>query len=253
MSPHFRNVIIPLHLMLLLLITFWDPSLLWLTLLGWILISGYGAAIGLHRYFAHSAFETSKPIKYILGYLACIASQGSPIFWVAVHMHHHVASDTKTDLHSPKHNTLFQAYWGWIINLNPRDVPMKYAKRLIRDPFHKFLHEHYYKIVWMPVYFLMILDIVFFGTLAHVLFGMIIPMVISTHQEPIINVVSHLPNFGYRNFETNDDSNNSRWLSFLTFGQALHNNHHAKMSTYNYAMGKYEFDPSAVLVNLIRR
>lgn len=216
------------------------------------MISGFGIAIAQHRYFTHRSFETYRFIHYLLGWLACMGSQGSPIFWTATHLHHHKTSDRETDPHSPK-DGWWHAYWGWIIDLNAKDVPMTYCKHLIRDPFHKWMHKNYYKIVWGSVLIIAILDLIFTNSLYITLFGLILPMMWSTHQEPLTNIFGHLPKFGYRNFNTKDNSTNSRILGLLTFGQCYHNNHHARPQQYNFGTNWTEFDPAVPLIEIIKK
>jgi stearoyl-CoA desaturase (delta-9 desaturase) len=54
--------------------------------------------------------------------------------------------------------------------------------------------------------------------------------------------------YGYRNFNTPDNSTNSRWLSLFTFGDNLQNNHHALPWSYTSAVKKGEFDLSAWII-----
>lgn len=252
LSEHFRKVILPLHLLSLLAIPFFSIEYMIYFLVGWVMISGFGVAIGHHRYFSHNSFKTYKPFHYMLGWLACLGSQGSPIFWTATHLQHHRASDTENDPHG-HHSGYWHSYWGWIVNLNPRDVPMKFARHLIRDSFQKWMHNNYYKIIWGTIVVFAAIDFLVNQTLYVTLFGLILPMMWSTHQEPITNIFGHLKGFGYRNFETKDDSTNSRFFGLLTFGQCYHNNHHAKPYRYNFGVKWSEFDPAAPLVWLIKR
>lgn len=245
MSEHFKKVILPLHLIALLVFPFGTWAYLDWTIFGWIMISGYGMAIGMHRYFCHNAFETSTNFHIVLGWLACLGSQGSPIFWNAVHQQHHKESDTNKDFHTPLKGW-WTAYWGWIVNLDPREVPMRLSKRLLKDPYQKWMHKNYYRFVWNSVALVALLDFAITGGFYHVFYGMILPMCYATHQEPIVNVISHIATLGTRKYNTPDNSNNIKWLAWFTFGQAYHNNHHANPGTYDYGEG--EFDPCKWMV-----
>ena len=252
LSDHFKKIIIPLHILSLLCIPYFSTNYIIPFLVGWVLISGFGIAIGQHRYFCHNSFKTYKVFHILLGWLACLGSQGSTIFWNAAHANHHGEADTKNDVHSPLHGT-WNAYWGWILNLDPKNVPMKYSKRLIKDSYQKWLHQNYYKVVWGSVAIFAVLNFLAVGDMYLTLYGMILPMSWSTHQEPIINILGHINNFGYRNYNTRDNSTNSRLLAMLTFGQCYHNNHHANPHRYNFGSKWTEFDPAAPLVMLIKK
>ena len=122
-----------------------------------------------------------------------------------MHTNHHGEADTKNDAHSPAAGA-WNAYWGWILNLDPKNVPMKYSKRLIKDSYQKWLHQHYYKVVWGSVAIFALLNFLVVGDMYLTLYGMILPMTWSTHQEPIINILGHINNIGYRNYDTQDNS-----------------------------------------------
>ncbi|HZP36601.1 MAG TPA: acyl-CoA desaturase, partial [Methylomirabilota bacterium] len=62
---------------------------------------GYGLvafALGgaLHRYFAHRAFQTSRPVQLLLGLLAA-ACFADPIGFAGRHRHHHRWADSAHD------------------------------------------------------------------------------------------------------------------------------------------------------------
>jgi stearoyl-CoA desaturase (delta-9 desaturase) len=82
-----------------------------------------------------------------------------------------------------------------------------------------------------------------------------IPAAISLYQESNINVFCHSTKFGYRNFETKDQSRNIPVLAWLTWGQGWHNNHHFQGSSYDFGStvsGKAnEFDTSLLLLPLV--
>ena len=253
MASHFKKIIIPIHLFFLaalyLLATkqvelYW----LWFSLIGWFFISGFGVAIGFHRLFSHSAFETYPMVRNVLAYLGCLGAQGSPVFWASLHNGvHHPYSDTPKDLHSPV-NGNFNAYIGWQIHLKPEDVPFRAGVRLIREPFLKFLHKNYNSVFWGSI----ILVSLFSWKLA--LFGLLVPAFISIHQENMVDLFCHLPYCGYRNHQTKDQSVNVYLLGFFAFGQGWHNNHHARPADYNFGGDRWwEFDICSILVPLISK
>ena len=59
--------------------------------------AAFGITIGYHRLLTHRAFETYRPIKYLLAILGSMAVQGAVIGWVADHRKHHAHTDEEQD------------------------------------------------------------------------------------------------------------------------------------------------------------
>ena len=84
-----------------------------------------GVAIGLHRYFTHHAFKTSRVVKVCLGVLGTWAMQGDITRWVSDHRRHHRFADKQFDPHSPWYSDRgaisnrflgwFHSHTGWMI------------------------------------------------------------------------------------------------------------------------------------------
>jgi len=71
-------------------------------------------SICLHRYFSHKGFRVSRPTQLVLWWTACLAYQGSPLWWAANHRRHHKHCDTKEDPHSPVAHHPLYAWQGWL-------------------------------------------------------------------------------------------------------------------------------------------
>jgi len=224
----------------------WINVLYFLT--GGVLIEGLGVAVVLHRYVSHRAFEARKGLKPILLWLSCMSLQGSPLGWAAIHRgSHHKYSDTDKDAHSPIKGW-FYSWHMWLHDWDQYFNP-KYAIDLLRDPMHIWFAKHYVKII-VTTYL-----IAFYISPALLLFGFMIPAAVSLYQESNINVFCHSPGFGYRNFETKDQSHNVPFLAWITWGQGWHNNHHEKSSSYDFGFtisgNPKEFDSSLLLLPLV--
>ena len=76
---------------------------------------------------------------------------------------------------------------------------------------------------------------------------------IIVQQVPVLlNLVCHLPKLGYKNYETGDDSVNVWWVALLTAGEGWHNNHHASPGSAKSGIRPYEFDPSWLMLRLMK-
>ena len=81
-----------------------------------LLYIGIPMSVCLHRYFAHQAFRTSRPVQFVLGVVACLAWQGGPLWWAIMHLRHHKHCDTPRDPHSAAQQGTVYAFIGWMAN-----------------------------------------------------------------------------------------------------------------------------------------
>ena len=191
-----------------------------------------GHEIGLHRLWSHRSFETTKFKEYVLHLFALPILFGSTVIYTAVHKDHHATADTPRDPHLESlREKLFY------IRESNYKIKIKYVTDLLRDPLHKFLHIHYLKLNVL-ILFLAILIV------GPVLTGWFLSFIIVYIWIGglAINSLGHMPNWGYRNFDTPDNSSNNYILQFMFPGIGLHNNHHAHPNMYNLAITKKEHD-----------
>ena len=250
LSDQTKFITIPIHILFLVscFLIDWDYKNLLAILAVWSLIGGLGIATGYHKLFSHKSFETFDFVKKIMVILGTLSLQGSVLFWVSVHRGiHHRYSDTEKDIHSPIHGLLY-SYILWHNDLDPKTINLMYARDLLKDKFISFQHEHYKKLFWFLILLSMIISYKF-------CLGVLIPAcLLAFHQDNIVNILGHSPRFGYRNFETKDNSTNNWQTGLLCWGQGWHNNHHANPHKANFGSVKWwEFDPAyQIFVKLIR-
>jgi len=75
---------------------------------------GVPMSVCLHRYFSHQAFKTGRAVQFVLGITACLAWQGGPLWWAAMHIRHHRHCDKLQDPHSAVHRGSLYAVLGWM-------------------------------------------------------------------------------------------------------------------------------------------
>lgn len=116
----------------------------------------------------------------------------------------------------------------------------------MREPWLEFLHRNYNRIYWVSILGALILDFRVGFTL------LVLPSVISIHQENLIDLFCHLRSCGYRNFDTKDNSVNVLLLGLFAFGQGWHNNHHQHPRRYDFGGERwFEIDVCRWIVRLI--
>ena len=73
-----------------------------------------------------------------------------------------------------------------------------------------------------------------------VAYGMFLRLVYVLHVTWFVNSATHM--WGYRNYETTDDSRNLWWVGLLAYGEGWHNNHHAYQRMARHGHRWWEFD-----------
>lgn len=237
---------------LVLLLAFDWLMLLKGLLLGWIFFC-FAISISLHKYSSHRSFEPrNRLIKLILLWVGTQATLGSSIGFAAGHRQHHISSDTPKDpfrlTESFMHNLKLWFYYFPISTISPRLI-----KDLSGDKDYKFFHSHYWKI-WavLPVsvlYFLGPINFAYFIALpiAYGLLGM-----------SYVTVVAHSTSWrkwfnGTADFDTHDQSWDSKFFTVLFAGEGYHHTHHANPSEYSYSIPGKQFDFSGFVIKYIKK
>ena len=232
------------------------------------LFDGLGVSIGYHRLLTHRGFECPKWLEHFMAICGICTLQDSPARWVAIHRMHHQHSDHQPDPHSPWVD-FFWGHAGWLLFVDRRHDGVvhfeRYVRDLLRDPFYFRLER---KLMWFWVYLIHAAIIVSVGFAFGLLvtgsvdsalwlaaswftWGVIVRTIFTLHVTWAVNSVCH--RWGYRNYETRDNSTNSWWVAAVTFGEGWHNNHHADQRSAQHGHRWFELDPSWWTINLLAR
>lgn len=227
------------------------------------LLTGFGVTIGYHRLLAHKAFSAYRPIEGLFLILGSMAMQGPPIRWAATHRRHHQSADDDGDPHSPHlHGTgmmavlkgLWHAHTGWLLTPNPSNS-FRSVKDLLRNPLVRWVDRHYvlwqiiaisipFAVGWVAVGSLT-------GALACVFWGVILRIGLLHHVTWSVNSICHF--FGYRSYQSGDESRNNPIIAVLSLGEGWHNNHHAFPTSAKHGLAWFEVDPSYLLIRGMER
>lgn len=245
---------------LLFLVGLWHAAvtgqwhLLWISFVVYLFTLPLGTVCGLHRLLSHKSYKTSKFWERVLSICSIYATIGSTVTWVAVHRLHHTTAEKTKDPHSPyigrgAGETLKFSYWqafkSWVGFWDTVNIPPRFAMDLLHDPFHAFIHRHYFKIIAITCAALFVIDPWL------VVFAYAIPACLSLHATSVISVVAHV--HGYKSHKANDESRNS-WISnIITLGDGWHNNHHARPGNWTTKEQWWEFDPCGAFIKLIKK
>jgi stearoyl-CoA desaturase (Delta-9 desaturase) len=260
--------VIPILLLGLAAWQAWSEALRWsdLMILGLAyLLTGIGVTVGFHRLLTHRSFATSPFVRGVFAALGSAAVEGPVISWVADHRKHHACSDREGDPHSPHvghgHGLsgslrgLYHAHVGWLFIHTQRASKERFAPDLLDDPVIRFIDRTF--IVWalLGLAIPFGLGVAIGGSIAAGLTGLLwggaVRVFVVHHVTYSVNSLCHM--FGRKPYETRDESRNLAWLAPLTFGEAWHNNHHAFPTSATHGLGRWQFDPSALVIAAMER
>ena len=202
----------------------------------------------LHRVLSHKSIRLHPAVTMFMRLSTWMLTSISPREWVAVHRKHHNFSDVEGDPHSPH----IEGYWQIMIGnvyyyrreANNDDTMEKYASDLPFDRLDRMLLRR--------------------GTLGFSLTGVVLVLIMGIGPGLValatlavvylllnaaINGAGHT--FGYKSFE--NDATNLKLLALFTFGEGLHNNHHARPASAKLAAFKGEFDPAWPVIRLLEK
>lgn len=202
----------------------------------------------LHRTLSHKSLRLHPALTMFMRVGTWLLTSISPREWVAVHRKHHNFSDEHGDPHSPH----IEGYWKIMLanvyyyrrEANQDDTLKKYAADLPYDR----------------------LDRLFFkrGTLGFSLTGVILTLVMGFRPGMValgtlassyltlnaaINGAGHT--FGYKSFA--NDATNLKLLALITFGEGLHNNHHARPASPKLSAFEDEYDPAWPVIRVLEK
>jgi len=202
------------------------------------LTSSIGVCLGFHRYLSHKSFKLTKPAEFFVLLCSVASGEGSPLMWTAMHRLHHQRSDQEGDPHSP----LMGKWWSHMAWLFVKHTPeqraiiqRRYCPDLFDRPILQFFERTYGR--WLIGIGVLMLVI---GGLPGLLWGMCVRMTLAYHSTWFVNSATHL--WGYRSYETRDESRNLWWVALLAYGEGWHNNHHAHPSAARAGHRWWEID-----------
>lgn len=229
------------HLALLALFIFFPIKYWVITGAVYSVLYCFGGTITYHRLLSHNSFKSPTWFYYLGTVLGVLTCSGSPIAWAATHRKHHRYADKEKDPHS----MLFMPWYKvqWLSMMVPAEA--KYATHLLRSKFQLFMHRYYFILHFAYALCLAIID---YKLLIYLYLA---PAALVWEAGSIINTICH--KWGYTNYQIDDKSKNNRIVSAITFGEGLHNNHHARQANYDFKRKPSEIDIGGFFIKLIKQ
>ena len=221
-------------------------------------VSGMGVTVGFHRYFTHSSFKATRPMRVALAIAGSLAFQGGVVSWVADHRRHHAFSDKEGDPHSPwlfgtgpvaVARGFWHAHMGWLFDRD-RTNARRFAPDLLADRDIAAVDRQFILLtlasLGIPTLIGGLVSWSWWGALTALLWGGLVRVGLLHHVTWSINSICHM--FGSRPFASRDRSANVWWLALLSFGESWHNLHHADPTCARHGVKRGQIDVSARLV-----
>ena len=197
-----------------------------------------GASLGLHRYFTHRSYKTSRPVHAMLALCATMTMQGTIIRWVADHRRHHRFTDQSGDLHSPYFDSsgkkiespakgLLHAHVMWMFTVNGTEE-VRYAPDLLKDGICVWFTQHYWSVNALLMFLCGVSAYALTQDIIQAVLGVIyagcVRVTLIQNFTWAVNSIGHM--YGSRVENAKDLSTNNFILSLLTLGDGLHSSHH---------------------------
>jgi fatty-acid desaturase len=234
-----------------------------LLVIGIYIFGALGINIAYHRLLTHRSFKCPLWWEHVMVTIAICCFEDAPGSWVATHRLHHNDSDENPDPHSPRAG-FFWSHMGWLLveNSNIRTVSAyeRFARDVLRDPYYMRLQR-----TLLPLWIYLFQAAAYFYAgmaaswwaggdwtarlqfgLSLLVWGVLLRTVCVWHITWSVNSAAHV--FGYRTYETGEDSRNSWMVALITSGEGWHNNHHIDPASASNWHRWWEVDPMYMVI-----
>jgi stearoyl-CoA desaturase (delta-9 desaturase) len=195
----------------------------------------------LHRCQAHRALDLHPAVSHFFRFWLWLTTGMITREWAAIHRKHHAKCETEDDPHSPRIHGINKVLWGGVVLYVKESHKPETMERYGHSTPTDWMERHVYTPLnkW-GIVLLAVIDLALFGVIAGPIIYGIQLLWIPFWAAGVINGLGHY--FGYRNFQTEDDSTNLAPWALWIGGEELHNNHHAYPTSAKFSLRWYEFD-----------
>ncbi|MGB0595745.1 MAG: acyl-CoA desaturase [Rubripirellula sp.] len=235
--------------------TFTWTGLIVALVLHWV-TGSLGICLGYHRLLTHTGMKTYNWVRYFYATVGTLAGEGAPLDWIADHRKHHACSDQEGDPHTPNDGGIWSHIF-WLAFHTHNGDRVAHLKRWAPD-LYKERGMRILDYLFLPLHIAASLALLGIGYaiggwelgLSLLVWGMFVRLVTVLHATWLVNSASHM--WGYRNYETTDDSRNNWLVAIVAYGEGWHNNHHAFPRMAKHGHKWWEFDITWQAIRLMR-
>lgn len=211
-------------------------------------LATFATTVYLHRALSHRAVTLRPGLAFAFRVVTWLTTGIRPRQWVAVHRKHHAHTDVEGDPHSPVLLSWMKVQAGNVglyrrVAKDPGQVA-RYARDLPADRWDRVLFDR----AWLGLGLGLVAAVVAFGPLVGLL-AAFVHLNCYLALNAAVNAVTHT--FGRQPHD--NTATNLQWLALLTFGEGLHNNHHAAPTSARFARARGQIDLGWLPIRLFRR
>lgn len=195
----------------------------------------------LHRYLTHRAFNMHPMLQTTMSAWLWLTTAIVKRQWVAVHRKHHIYADTNQDPYGPTSTPMPNFIWKGVFvyytsACNESEI-QKHDGGLQKDFFDNSF----------GIFVFMVICVLLFGKVGLAIWAAQM-LWVTIFLAGFVNGSVHT--FGYRNFNTRDNSRNILPIGIIACGEELHNNHHRYPTYHKFSEKWFEFDLGYVWIRL---
>lgn len=202
----------------------------------------------LHRALSHRALTLTPGVVGPVRVLLWITTGIRPRQWVAVHRKHHAYTDVEGDPHSPLLHGFTTVQFANVAlyrrALRDGTLVTRYARDLPPDRWDRLFFDHAFVGLTLGTTALCLVLGLWPGLMA---------AAIHTVTYLLLNAAINAIGHAFGNQPHPNRARNNQWLALMTFGEGLHNNHHAAPTSARLALARREVDPAWWLIRLLVR
>jgi stearoyl-CoA desaturase (Delta-9 desaturase) len=205
--------------------------------------------IYLHRHSAHRALDLHPIVSHFFRFWLWATTGMTTKAWTAIHRKHHARCELADDPHSPQvfglKKVLMEGAELYRIEGRNQETLDQFGQGTPDDWMENHVYSKHDRI---GIGSMLVVDVLLFGPIGITIWA--IQMVwIPLFAAGVINGVGHY--WGYRNFQSEDASNNVIPWGILIGGEELHNNHHAYATSAKLSNRWYEFDIGWLYIRIL--
>ena len=210
-----------------------------------------GHSVGMHRLLIHRSFRTPRWLEHLLVYLGTLVGMAGPFGMIQAHDIRDWAQRQPGchDLYAHRRWLLHDAWWQMHCRVALDHPPdFRIEPEVLNDRFYIFLERTWMlqQLPWAVVFFLV-------GGWGWVVWGIAVRVAVSLTGHWLVGHFSHRR--GHQGWSVDDvavQGYNIRWISFLTFGENWHGNHHAYPGSARLGIEPGQLDPGWWFILVLR-